>query len=128
MKKFILGITAALFTTVLWADGSWKCANTIAEVSCAKQGGCNASSNTSESFNISIRNNNQVSVCAKGRCWRGLAEPTISGNQSIYPIKQFNWTTLDQPNAEYVLAVNRNSQTLSLQGNGQNYQMQCTQA
>ena len=124
MKKIILMTIITGFSTVIWADGSWDCINSIAEVSCLQLGTCKALY-PAQSFNISIKNNNQVSVCAQNKCWRGFAQPATSGSNTLYPMRQFNWTTLDQPNGEYTLAVNQYNKSVSLQNQGKSLPLQC---
>jgi len=128
MKKIIFIACIVMFSTGIWADGTWKCANSIAELSCVKQENCKAKDTPLNTFLISINNNQQVSVCAKSKCWRGNTQAIVRGNYALYPIKQFNWTTLEKPNGEYTLAVNQSNQKLSIQGNGNIYQLQCIQA
>ncbi|RKG32650.1 hypothetical protein [Acinetobacter tianfuensis] len=127
MKKIIFIAATAMFSTGLWANGAWKCANSIAEVAC-QQGNCTAAHTPADSFLISIKHDTQVSVCAKNKCWRGNTQPNTRGNLVLYPIKQFNWTTLEQPDNEYTLAVNQHNKNLSIQGGNRNYPLQCVQA
>lgn len=124
MKKIILMTIITGFPTVIWADGSWDCINSIAEVSCLQLGTCKAFY-PAQSFNISIKNSNQVSVCAQSKCWHGFAQPATSGSKTLYPMRQFNWTTLDQPNGEYTLAVNQYNKSVSLQNQTKSFPLQC---
>lgn len=128
MKNFVLFACASCLATVAVADSTWQCANSIAEISCAKQGNCQIPQNLNNTFRITIKNNNQIAVCAQNNCWRGSSQAIQNGNQTTYAIKQFSWTTLEQPNSEYLLAVDQNTQRLSLQGAGKKYNLQCVNA
>ncbi len=46
-------------------------------------------------------------------------------HHALYTIKQFGWTTQNNPNAEYTLGVNHNTNSLYLQGENQAHPLQC---
>lgn len=126
MNKIILTICTSFFSSFLWADGTWECANSITEVACVGKNNCQATQQRQNTFRISIKNNTQVSVCAENNCWQGQVQPTTSSNQKLYPIKEFGWTTLDKQGGNYVLGVSSDNKELYLKGNNRTYQMQCS--
>ena len=115
----------SFFSSFLWADGTWECANSITEVACIDKGNCGTNNNRETNFKISILKNDQVSVCSDNNCWQGKASTIKSGNNKLYAIEKFNWRANDNKNDAYVLGVSSNKQNLYLQGKNHTYQLQC---
>ena len=125
MKNIIIVICASIFPTLLWANtSSWQCQNTINEVKC-KNKNCHSGAVLDSSFKVSIQDHSKVKVCTQNKCWNGHAVSQKKSHQALYPIKQFGWTTQNNPNAEYTLGVNHNTKSLYLQGENQAHPLQC---
>lgn len=125
MKNLIIAMCTSIMPTLVWANtSSWNCQNTINEVQC-KNKTCQSGTVLDSSFKVSIQNHSKVTVCTHNKCWNGQAISQNKANQALYTIKQFGWTTQNQPNSEYALAVNYSTKSLSLQSENQAYPLHC---
>lgn len=125
MKNLIIILCASIAPTLLWANtSSWNCQNTINEIKC-KNKNCHSGSVLDSSFKVSIQDHSKVTVCTQKKCWNGQAVSRNNSNQELYTIKQFGWTTQNQPYENYTLGVNNSTKSLYLQSNEKAHPLQC---
>ncbi|ATO19921.1 hypothetical protein BS636_09790 [Acinetobacter sp. LoGeW2-3] len=128
MKTVLMAISIVLFPLHTSAKDVWECNNAILQSLCQHQN-CsqNYSSSSPDKLRISVNNHKYVSICAENSCWNDEASTVYINAQSLLQLPQIRWVDRDYPQSSqnYVLSINRDTQSIFFKGDRDNHPVQC---
>lgn len=124
MRTFLLSL---LFLSSGSFAQSWHCKNSDFEIYCGAKG-CEVNSDGFTPMSIQLQQNGQVGICAYSGCWEGQAKVLVSQSHWLFSAHDLQWQGLNQDTASFMLAVDQNTQTGFIQGEGFAMPMQCEES
>lgn len=115
--RTIIGIVFLLLPALALAS-DWHCRNRDMEIQCGS-GRCKASpADEFTPFDIRIKTDGSMDICAYSGCWIGKGKMVRSGKHIMVSGHKLNWTGTNPGSADFIVAIDQSDNVGFIKGEG----------